>query len=140
MIDEIYIKSSLQYKEKHVRGYAENSDNALASTVQSFMIKSAFGPFKEIIRLTPVNSSTGDQLFKMTNEVIEFILNQGFQVGAIIPDNNRINQNMFKLFAKTEFYFNNPSPKYSNCPIYLMFDTVHCFKNIRNNWVNLKKL
>lgn len=139
LIDEIYVKSKLEYKSHRITGFASNNSDSLATTVQSFMIKSCFGHFREIIRLIPVSSSNGSELYEMTKDVITFVQNNGFQMFVIITDNNRLNQNKFKLFSKTHS-FPNPHPSYSSDHIFLMFDTVHLFKNIRNNWINLSTL
>nr|CAI5862419.1 unnamed protein product [Callosobruchus analis] len=48
LIDEIFIKTGLQYKAKNVTGFAENNPTRLAKTVQTFMISSAFSNFKEV--------------------------------------------------------------------------------------------
>lgn len=41
---------------------------------------------------------------------------------------------MYHLFSKTNIYFENPS--FTNENIFLLFDTVHIIKNVRNNWLN----
>lgn len=135
-IDEIYVNSKLEYKSKKVTGYADNNCNDLAKTVVCFMISSPFGRFKEIVRLIPVSSLTGQQLKDYSLEVINFVQIIGFRVLCIITDNNRVNQNMFKLVAGDGIQF--PNPNYPGKSIYIMYDPVHIFKNIRNNWLNLK--
>lgn len=138
LIDEIYLKSKIEYKSHKITGFASNNDS-LASTVQSFMIKSPFSHFREIVKLIPVSSSNGSELYDMVKIVINFVQSNGFQIIAIITDNNRINQTMFKMFSNTHM-FQNPHPSYSSDQIFLMYDTVHAFKNIRNNWINLTTL
>ncbi|CAG4970430.1 unnamed protein product [Parnassius apollo] len=135
-IDEIYVNSKLEYKCKKVTGYADNDSNELAKTVVCFMVSSTFGRFKEIVRIIPVNSLTGHQLKDYTLEVINFIQLIGFQILCIITDNNRVNQNMYKLIAGDSIQFLNPN--YPSKSIYVMYDPVHIFKNIRNNWLNLR--
>lgn len=54
MIDEIYVTSKLVYKAQKIDGLAENKPNELAKTIQSFMITSPFGHFKEMVRLCQV--------------------------------------------------------------------------------------
>lgn len=58
---------------------------------------------------------------------------------AIVTDNNRINQNLFTLLAPDGSYkFQNP--KSTERVIRLIYDSIHVFKNFRNNWINLKDL
>lgn len=139
LLDEIYIDPHLQYKSNKITGFAENGDKGIARTVQSFMIKSVFGNFKEICKLCPVKSLKGDELYVMTKQVIKLVQSIGFKVIVIITDNNRVNQNLYKLFTDGKSFF-FPNPDYIDFPIYLMYDPVHIFKNFRNNWLNLKNL
>jgi hypothetical protein len=58
----------------------------------------------------------------------------GLKIISIISDNNRINRNMFQKFsANGNIPFN-----LEGVPVHVFYDTVHIFKNIRNNWINLK--
>lgn len=66
--------------------------------------------------------------------VIHFVQKLGFKVVSIIRDNNRINQTMFSIFGKNNYSFDNPS--YPGDKIFMLYDTVHLIKNVRNNWIN----
>lgn len=94
-----------------------------------------FGHFTEIVKLLPVKSLCGNDLKEAVLEVIQFIQGLGFHVIAVITDNNRVNQNLFSLLSSE---LSMPNPQYPDHQIYLLFDFVHIFKNIRNNWLNLK--
>ncbi len=59
----------------------------------------------------------------------------GFKITAIISDNNRINQNLFNIISENGQYIWNPD--FPGEKIFLLFDSVHIFKNIRNNWMNI---
>lgn len=56
---------------------------------------------------------------------------------AFVTDNNRVNQNMFSHLAPDGSYCIQ-NQKYVGRVIRLMYDTIHIFKNFRNNWVNKK--
>lgn len=135
LVDEIYIKAGLQYKSKNVTGYAENNVSEFAKTIQTFMISSPFGHFKEVVRLVPVSKMTGIQLSDTILETVNLIQKYNFKVLCIITDNNRINQKMFSTLSPT-FCMKNPT--YLDDTIYLTYDFVHIFKNIFFNWLNLK--
>jgi hypothetical protein len=136
LVDEIYIKKGFNYKSKNITGFAENDTSKFAKTIQTLMISSAFGNFKEVVRLVPVNKMTGSELHKVVTETIKMIENHNFKVLCVITDNNRVNQKMFSLLANDTFYINNPSKL--NEKIFLTYDFVHIFKNIYYNWMNLK--
>jgi hypothetical protein len=143
LIDEIYIAAHAQYKSQIITGFAENREEELATTVMSFMISSAFGRFKEIVRLVPVKNCNAEGLYTMTNEVLNFVQNLNIQVIGIITDNHQINQKLFKMLTATSSEkecFQNPSPSFKDHSIFLIYDTVHLWKNIRNNSVNLINL
>ena len=100
LIDEIYIDKALTFKANNLVGMAANEALETASTVMAFMIKSTYGNFKEIVRLIPMKSPTGKELRIITDEVIHFVQSLKFKVIVIITDNNRVNQNLFKLFSE----------------------------------------
>ncbi len=140
LIDEIYIKSGIQYKGSKITGLAtKNDDLHMARTVQSYMIKSAFGRFEEIVRLVPVLDCTGDEFYLMTMEVIHMLRNIGFIVFGIVTDDHTVNENLYVQILNqfpsnserlcVEFPFRAPFKTF------LMHDSVHLFKNIRNNWI-----
>ncbi|VEN43153.1 unnamed protein product [Callosobruchus maculatus] len=137
LIDEIYVKAGLQYKSNNITGYASNNSNQLAKTVMAFMISSAFGHFKEVIGLVPVYNITGIDLKQYVLDAVNSVQNYGFKVLCIIADNSRLNQNAFNQLSH-QFYIENP--KFVNEKIFILFDFVHIFKNIRNNWLNQKEV
>lgn len=137
LIDEIYITSRLDYRAKNIIGYASNS-NEVAKTILAFMICSAFGSFSEIVKLLPVHNITGNEMVPITLAIINLIQKCGFEVLCIITDNHRINRNMFNKITNNGTYF--PNPINTNKKIFVTYDFVHLFKNIRNNWLNLKNL
>lgn len=70
---------------------------------------------------------------------MEILTNSGYQVLAIISDNNIVNKKMFDVICGGTItdYFINP---FSETPqkVFVLFDTVHIYKSIRNNWFNQK--
>ena len=67
------------------------------------------------------------------SDVINSISESCGKVVAIICDNNRVNQNMFKSFPTVE-----DKPWLTVNRIFLLFDYVHIIKNVRNNWYTEK--
>lgn len=137
-IDEIYLNASLQYKSQSVVGYAENNPEAVAKTVQAFMVSSVFGNFREIVRLFPSSGLNGNDLSELTKNVVDFVQSFNCQVIAIITDNNRINQNLFYHLTESKQSLRYQNPIHAEQDIFLLYDFVHIFKNVRNNWLNLK--
>ena len=64
----------------------------------------------------------------------------GLKVICIVSDNNEINVKSINLFiAPPEKSYVYPYPSNKNRPLFFLIDSVHLFKNIRNNWLNQKK-
>ena len=131
-LDEIYVKSRAEYKGGQILGYAENNSVVEARTIQAFLISSAFGYFKEVMSLHPVKNITGEDLLNITEKVVALVTKVGFKIIAIISDNNRVNRNMFDNLLQSNVIVQ------PDCKVFALYNTVHIFKNVRNNWLNLK--
>lgn len=139
LLDEIYVKPKISYGANEIFGTASNSLNVdYASTVQAFMIKSILSKNKDIAALFPVKNLDASFLLDATMKVLKLLSEVGFEVVAIISDNNKVNVKLFKHLGKgvvTNFITN---PFDESKKIFLLYDTVHILKNIRNNWLNEK--
>jgi len=137
LLDEVYVKQEMTYKGGKVEGLVhEGTTTELASTVQVFMITSIMSKYKDVVGLFPVKNLNTELLYKLTKDVLCILTEIGFKVLCLISDNNKVNRNTFvKLCGgvlKPKFV--NPFCETQN--IYVLFDTVHLFKCIRNNWLN----
>ena len=86
-------------------------------------------------------SLTAVKLFDHLKSALSIINNCGATVFALICDNNRVNQSCYKnMFTPVDsakpWIAKNPCNE--NLNLFLMFDTVHIMKNIRNNWITEK--
>ena len=73
----------------------------------------------------------------MTQEVIQNVTRAGYRIVSVISDNNVVNRKMFMELSGTGRlvpYIQNPINVDER--IYILFDTVHLLKCIRNNWIN----
>ena len=129
IVDEIYIKISLQYHGGSLFGFAENSDK-LAKTVLGIMIKCLYGGPKFLIKMIPVAKLDSAFLYEKVTNIVNLINRLNGHAIAVICDNNRINQAFFQKFDTVA-----NKPWVTKTGLYLLFDYVHIFKNIRNNWI-----
>ena len=70
--------------------------------------------------------------------VINNVTKAGLRIISLISDNNIINRNSFKLLSGTDVlkpYVINPVNREDK--MYILFDTVHLLKYVRNNWITL---
>ena len=135
LVDEVYVKPSLQYHGGHVFGKAENNPDALANTLLSIMVKCMNGGIKFLIKMIPVSKLTSTFLHEQVCAILDILINYlSFgKVIVIIADNNRTNQTFLKLFQTVE-----SKPWKTTDGLFLLFDYVHLIKSIRNNWITEK--
>ena len=137
-LDEIYVKPKLQYTADRIVGNAEKKEQA-ASRIQCFMISSITSKNKDVISLTPVQNMSSVELSRLMLQVITNVTNAGFRIVSIISDNNVVNRMSFMLISGSDTlrpYIMNPVKPSQK--IFILFDTVHLLKCVRNNWLNLR--
>ena len=128
IIDEVYVKSMLQYHGGVLFGKAVNKPEKVANTILSFMVCCLQGGPKFLCKMLPVKELNADFLYEQTKMLLNILKNAGADLVAIICDGNRVNQSFFKKFDCVE-------PWRTRDNIFLLFDFVHLIKNIRNNWI-----
>lgn len=99
MIDEIHIKPYLDYKGRNVLGIAYNCEQA-ATSAHVFMIQSLLSSYKDVVHILHVKTITAEALHNQIMKVIKGLESIGFQVVAVITDNNAINRKSMSFFAK----------------------------------------
>lgn len=134
-LDEIYVKECLTYKGGKLVGSAVNQ-NDTARTIQVFMIKSMFSTNKEVVAMFPVKKLKAEELHKMTLAVLDALQKCGYRVISITSDNNKVNTSMFEMLCKGVIVPCIPNPVDPTSVLFILYDPVHVFKNVRNNWLN----
>ena len=104
MLDEVYVKSTLQYHGGTVSGKAVNKPELLAKTVLSFIIVCLFGGPKLLYKMLPVKELDAAFLYQQTELILESIKRTGGTVTTIICDGNRVNHVFFKKSLTRIFY------------------------------------
>lgn len=135
LFDEIYVKPDVDYKNGKLVGMSSFNINERATTVQTFMLTSVLSKNKDVIGMFPVLNIQAENLKDLLMKVIEQITNAGYTILTLISDNNKINKKAFDLLCDGNMQ-KTITNKFNGKPIFLLFDTVHLFKNIRNNWLN----
>lgn len=137
LIDEIHIKPSLSYKSGTFFGGCENSSSP-ATSLQAFMITSLMSSNKDIVALYPVKNLTGESLCNLLKTVLCELDKLKYKVISVISDNNRVNRRAFEILCDGTLKSSISHPYTSNLELFFLFDSVHIFKCIRNNWLNCK--
>lgn len=138
LFDEIHIKSVFDYKGGNIVGAAFNSEKA-AKTAFVFMIKSFLSNFKEVAHILPVRQIEAETVYSIIKKVIVGLHNIGYKVLCVVSDNNAINRKAMSFFnSPPELKICYSHPCSNEIPLYYLFDSVHIFKCLRNNWLNKK--
>lgn len=133
-LDEIYIQPEISFKGGNLYGQSSLDPEIKAKTAQLFMISSIFSKYKDV-SIIPVSSLSGDQLHQMCKDVILEMEKIGFCVLSLISDNNPVSRKAFELFSDNKIIQPCvPHPFDVQRKLFLIFDTVHIIKCIRNNW------
>ena len=92
-----------------------------------------FGGPKYILRIYPVAKLDSDQLKKILLEALVAVTNAGGTIISCVGDNCKTNVTVYgKLGGPGKAFINA-----INSHIFLVFDYVLSFKNVRNNWITV---
>ena len=140
LVDEIHVKPQLLYHGGQLFGKAVNDPNSLATSVLAVMVYCLFGGPKFIVKLIPVTKLDSQFQFDIVKNILNAIEKSNGETIAIICDDNRVNQKFFKLFPTQSDKPWITCESNMNIPVnvFLLFDYVHLFKSIRNNWYTEK--
>ena len=140
IIDEVKVKSRLIFAGHHMHGYAEDEPSKKARSVLCMMMRCLHGGYSSMVSLTPIYSLTAAFQKMKFEQAMRLIHKNGGHVIAVVADGLKGNQLFMKMFRG---YNNNtpwvvPHPLSPNDPLFLLNDTVHILKNLRNNWITEK--
>lgn len=144
LFDEIHVQASLRFRGNHIYGYAEDDASQIARTMLTFMIRSATSGESFVCRLIPIHTLKVEFIVSQLNVIIDIMYRQNANVICCICDGHPTNVGAYNsLRGSTQpdsFPWKMASPLGDDDPIFLIFDPVHVFKNIRNNWITEKTM
>ena len=76
-LDEVHVKSMLQYREGEIFGQAINNASKLANRVLSYMVVCMFGGPNFLCKILPVKEMGTDFLFDETNTLLKNLKDAG---------------------------------------------------------------
>ncbi len=136
MLDEIYCAERAEYASG--RFFGSTSD--MCKTVLCFMVKSIGGSYSDVVALFPVRNLDAKRIHQEFILVMKELTGIGFTVTAVSVDNAAPNRKFYveELCAgnlKTKV----THPDIPEQEIFLLFDAVHNFKNVYNNFQTRKE-
>ena len=140
LLDEMHLQAQVQFDGHTLIGC--NADLEMNTSILCFMVVSLRKSLPFVISAVPLVKNSGDIVYDNLNTCLLFLTQSRFRVRAIISDNHTTNVKAYSLllnnykFQDKDYKIKNPY--ISNENIYLLFDTCHLIKNIRNNLVAKK--
>ena len=132
LFDEVKLTETLRYSGGRVVGYAQNGScdsEVLAIHALVIEVVCHFGGSKYILRIYPVAKLDSNQVKEVLLEALVAVTNAGGTIISCVSDNCKTNVAVYgKLGGSGKAFINA-----INSHIFLFFDYVHSFKNVRNN-------
>ena len=137
LMDEVYSRKMVQYTNAKFYGI----ENGAPTRTVCVMLKSVTGRYRDEISMSPICNINADKLYEVWSNVIKVASEIGFDIVVTMADGYSANVKLFKtkLLCGIETPC-VPNPWVPNQNIYLLYDTVHFFKNAYNNFVNKENL
>lgn len=142
LVDEVKVRATVAFTCGMLCGMARNDDTHRATSMLCIMLKLLHGGPSVMISVIPVHGLTSPYQYKAVIDAAIVVEKTGFFVLGSINDNHKVNQQYCSLFMKIEM--DDPSHAVVQHPLdyrrvwFLLYDTVHLLKCIRNNWITEK--
>ena len=106
----------------------------LASYAMVFEDVYHFGGPRYILRVLPCKKLTSDQLKELLIEAGSAVVRAGYTVNSLICDNCYTNHS---VYSKLEGPGSCQVISNQEQSMFLLYDYLHIFKNVRNNWITV---
>jgi hypothetical protein len=142
LFDEMYLQKGTQYQGgKHI---GANEHGEFFKGVVCFMVVGLKKSVPIVVKAVPETSLNGDFIAEHLFDVIAKLSNIGFNVRGTVCDDHSTNVSAYTKLSKKygdigAYFIYHPSYE-GGLKTYLLFDSVHLIKNIRNNLLSRKKL
>ena len=136
LFDEVKLTTSLRFTGGHIVGHATNKPGVVDTIATSALVIEIIchhaGP-RYVFRVHPVAKLNAEELQNMLLEAVSVIKSKGGDIVSLVCDNCATNQKVYKLMSGPgKVTIEYKGEVYS---LFLVFDYVHVYKNIRNNWI-----
>ena len=139
MLDEMFLQKSADDHSGSFVGQNENGE--FYNVILVFMIVGLKESIPYVIEAIPKTSLNGEMVKDGIQENLHVLKSANFNVRSVISDNHSTNVLGFSMLKKE--YGTTHEDDYfiffEGSKIYLMFDSVHLIKNVRNNLLNTKR-
>jgi hypothetical protein len=135
-MDEVYSSRQVEYMNGQFFG---NENGEPTKTLLCIMLKSIAGSYSDVVAMIPLTTINSGVIKEWWQKVIQEVTPMGFDIVATIVDAHSSNRRFYteELCGGLLQTF-IPHPMDNNSKIFLLFDSVHVFKNLYNNLINRK--
>ena len=129
----MYVKPSAYFRGCHLIGYSEDNPAEIAKTILCFMIKPMFGKLAFVCHMVPIYKLFVIFVQNLIVEIIQTVAKLGGEILSLTSDNLPTNFSIYQCFA-----LNLDEPWLGNIcnqNLIMLYNPVHLFKSIRNNWL-----
>ena len=140
LVDEVKIRPTISFSGGVLSGMAKNHTDCRATSMLCVMMKCLHKGPSVMLSVTPVHKLTAAYQHGIVIEAATQVERAGGKVLGSITDNHKINQQFCTLFTQIQ----GNSSAIVQHPLdpqrvwFLLFDTVHILKCLRNNWITEK--
>jgi hypothetical protein len=134
IIDEVYTARQVEYSNGQFYG---NENGEPTKTLLCMMLKCVAGSYSDVVAMVPLTSINSGVIKEWWSRVVQEVTPMGFDIVATIVDAHSSNRRFYTeelCGGSLQTYI--PHPVNSGSKIFLLFDSVHAFKNIYNNLIN----
>jgi hypothetical protein len=137
ILDEVYSSRQVEYMNGQFFG---NKNGEPTKTLLCMMLKSVAGNYSDVVVMAPLTTINSGIIKKWWDKVIQETTPLGFDIVATIADAHSLNRNFYTdELCNGSLQTFIPHPLNKTKKIFLLFDSVHVFKNIFNNLLNKKE-
>lgn len=140
LIDEVKIKPRLIYQGHGFFGFAEDDSTKKARSILTIMMRCLHGGKSTVASMTPLYTLNASTLMSKVMSSLTSVSSHGGHVISLITDGLKTNMSFTTLFpgfsSKTPWEI--PHPINKSMKLYLLVDSVHICKSLRNNWITEK--
>ena len=129
LFDDVKLKKAMRFTWGHIVDHAANKPEELATSALVFELICHYGEPRYIIRIIPIASLKSYQLIEMLLEAAYAVRKHGGYIISFICDNFPLNQQTYIQLGGPGRVYLQPD----GLQVFLVYDFIHIFKNIRNN-------
>ena len=132
-MDEVHCQKGVNYPNGKFFGL---ENNEVSKTLLCLMIKSVSGKYRDVISMTSIANINDEKLYSAWDNSVKVHTSIGFDAIVVMTDGHLSHLKLFTwLLNVGDNHFSISNPYFLDKKIFLLFGTVHLFKNIYNNFL-----